>query len=311
MGLIDCHVHLYPPVINRDPAGWAGRHGEPHWAQLCTRRRKDGHPVQSFPSPGALLRAMDAAGVERAVLQGWYWEQPENCATQNRFYAKCVSRHTDRLSAFATLHPRAGPDAVRDEVRRSVDAGLVGLGELSPHSQGYAMDDPGFLAALDLAAQWGLPVNLHVTDPRSRPYPGRIETPLADFARLAAAFPAVTFILAHWGGLGPLQPGIEPAPANVLYDTAASPLMYDETIWRRFLQAVPAGRVLFGSDFPLNLYPRIDAEANLTRLVAELHRAGLDAATLRAMVQENPRRVLAAARAHRPAITRRTAPGTR
>ncbi len=294
MGLIDCHVHLYPPTINRDPAGWAARRGESHWAKLCTRRRKDGQPVQSFPSPGALLRAMDAAGVERSVLLGWYWEQPENCATQNRFFARCVRQHPDRLMAFATVQPRAGQDSALGEVRRAHDEGLVGLGELSPHSQGYAMEDPAFSAVLDLAAELKLPVNLHVTDPASRPYPGRVETPLADFARLAARFPAVTFILAHWGGLGPLLPGADPLPANVLYDTAASPLMYDETVWRRFLQAVPSDRVLFGSDYPLNLYPRIDAEANMTRMIAELHRAGIDAATLRAMVEENPRRLMAA-----------------
>lgn len=299
MGLIDCHVHLYPPAINRDPAAWAARHGEPHWAQLCTRRRKDGRPVQSFPSPGALLSAMDAAGIERSVLLGWYWELPENCATQNRFFARCIRQHPDRLSAFATVQPRAGRDGAVAEVRRAHDEGLVGLGELSPHSQGFPVDDPAFVAVLEVAGELRLPVNLHVTDPQSRPYPGRVETPLADFARLAAAFPAVTFILAHWGGLGPLQPGATPAPANVLYDTAASPLMYDETVWRRFLQVVPADRVLFGSDFPLNLYPRIDAEANLTRLAAELHRAGLDAATLRALVHENPRRMLGAAASRR------------
>jgi len=50
--------------------------------------------------------------------------------------------------------------------------------------------------------------------------------------------------------------------------------------------------VLFGSDFPLNLYPGIDAEPNLSRLVAEVHRSELDAAALRAIVADNAKRLL-------------------
>ena len=59
-----------------------------------------------------LLRAMDAAGISRAVLLGWYWEKPATCAGQNRFYAACVRAHPDRLMAFATLHPAAGREKV-------------------------------------------------------------------------------------------------------------------------------------------------------------------------------------------------------
>src|ERR1019366_4780343 len=109
--IIDGHVHLYPPEINRDPAGWAAAHDEPHWAVQCTRRRKDGSPVQGFPSLDDLLRAMDAAGGGRAVLLGWYWQTPAACARHNRFYAECLRRHPDRLSAFAALHPGAGCEA--------------------------------------------------------------------------------------------------------------------------------------------------------------------------------------------------------
>jgi predicted TIM-barrel fold metal-dependent hydrolase len=291
--LIDSHVHLYRPAVNRDPAGWAKRQGEPHWALLSTRRRQDGRAVQGFPGVTALLRAMDAAGVARAVLLGWYWERPETCALQNRFYAKCVRTHSDRLAAFAAVHPAAGRKATLEEVRRAKGEGLCGLGELSPHSQGYKVGDATFGAVLRLAAKLRLPVNLHVTDPDSREYPGRVETPLKDFMWLARKYPETTFILAHWGGLLPLRhPAVLKLP-NVYYDTAASPLLYDEGIWRRFLAQVPPERVLFGSDYPLNVYPRIDAEPDMARLVAELHRCGLTAEQLRAVAGGNAKRLLA------------------
>src|SRR5476649_815142 len=117
---IDGHVHLYPPEVNRDPAGWALAQGEKHWAVLCTRQRS-GRSVQAFPDVAGLLAAMDAAGVERAILLGWYWETPASCARQNRFYAECLRAHPGRLSAFATFHPAAGAAAVAEELRWARD----------------------------------------------------------------------------------------------------------------------------------------------------------------------------------------------
>lgn len=291
MPLIDAHVHLYPPAVNHDPAGWAAAQGEPHWAQLCTRRRKEGRPVQAFPSVDELLRAMDAASVGRAVLLGWYWERPETCRLQNDFHAQCIAQHPDRLSAFATLHPAAGLAATLAEIDRARAAGLIGLGELSPHSQHVAIDDPVLAAVFERAGELALPVNLHVTEPESRDYPGRVATPLADFLTVARRHPRTNFILAHWGGRLPLL-ATEAMPANIWYDTAASPLLYPQTFWRGFVDRVPSGRVLFGSDFPLNLYPKIDAEPDMRRLVAEVHRSELSADALRAIVGDNARRLL-------------------
>jgi len=288
--IIDAHVHLYPAGTDLDPSGWAAQAGEHHWAILCTRRRRDGRPVQTLPTVDELLVAMDEAGVERAILLGWYWEKPATCAWQNRFYAACVRAYPDRLSAFATVHPGAGMEPALAELQRAYEEGLIGLGELSPHSQGYAVDNPVFTAVLARAGELGWPVNLHVTDPAGAMYRGRIETPLADFAAVARAFPATTFVLAHWGGLLPLASGLAGAGdlANVYYDTAASPLLYDADIWTRVLPAVGSDRVLFGSDFPLNLYPRLDQAPSLVRLVAEARQGGAGPAVLWA----NARRLL-------------------
>ena len=148
-------------------------------------------------------------------------------------------------------------------MHRARDGGLIGVGELSPHSQGFALDDPVFREVLTLASDWMMPVNLHVTDPR-----------------LAREFPTVTFILAHWGGALPLHDTSAATLTNVFYDTAASPLLYDESIWRRFAAVVPEDRVLFGSDYPLNLYPKRDAKPEMSRLIAEAKAAGAGAALL-------------------------------
>ena len=281
MRVIDCHVHLYPPEVNRDPAGWARANGETQWAGLAMRRRKDGRAVQTFPSVSELLREMDRSEVERSVLLGWYWSKLETCEQQNRFYAKCVRAHPDRLSAFATIQPLAGPEATLAELRRACADGLIGLGELSPHTQGVATDDSVFREVLGLAAELRLPVTLHVTDPNSRIYPGRVETPLEDFVRLARAMPRVRFVLAHWGGLLPMRDPETTALPNVFYDTAASPLVYDDSVWSRFFAAVPTERILFGSDYPLNVYPKLEAAPTMARFIAEAKNAGATENVLR------------------------------
>ena len=295
MRIIDAHVHLYPPEVGRDPAAWAAARGEPHWAALCTRRRRDGRAVQTFPAIEQMLQDMDAAGVEKAVLLGWYWQKPETCAWQNRCYARWVAAHPDRLAAFATIHPAAGEPAVRAEIHRAREEGLRGLGELSPQSQGYAVDDPVFTAVVALAAELGMPVNLHATDPSTRPYPGRTETPLEDFRRLAKAHPRAKFLLAHWGGGLPqweANPTVRQELANVRYDTAASPLSYDDRVWRSTQDLVPAEKVIFGSDYPLILYPKTENAPGWRNLLAEIAGAGLTPEAQAAVLGGNVARLL-------------------
>ncbi|MBC8039983.1 MAG: amidohydrolase [Opitutaceae bacterium] len=272
--VIDAHVHLYPPDVNRDPAGWAVAHGEPQWARMSVRTRKaTGRAVQGFPSVDELLRDMDAAGVDRAVLLGWYWERQENCVAQNRFYAECVRAHPDRLSAFATVQAGAGTAALA-EVRRAHADGLCGLGELSPHSQGVAVDGEPWRALMALAGELGLPVNLHVTEPESAAYPGRVETPLGDFWAMARAWPQVKFILAHWGGRIWQAAGEtgKKLPENVWVDTAAMPLLYgaaQSEVWGAGLAACGPERVVWGTDYPLALYPKEPDRQTMAGFLAE------------------------------------------
>jgi predicted TIM-barrel fold metal-dependent hydrolase len=128
---------------------------------------------------------------------------------------------------------------------------------------------------LELAAELKLPVNLHVTDPASRKFPGRVETPLADFVRLAREFPQTTFILAHWGGGLAWSPETAALP-NVWFDTAASPLLYGPEVWAK----MRTDRMLFGSDYPLILYPQTEREPGFAGLLAEARQAGASADVL-------------------------------
>lgn len=291
--IIDCHVHLYPDAAIADPAGWAAARGEARWAAMVGPRADGGASLQGWANEERLLRDMDAAGVDRAVLLGWYWENEATCAEQNRFFAEVVRRHPDRLEACATLHAAAGVDGVRAELARCRDEGLSGLGELCPPAQGFGYDDPALAAALELAAQWRWPVNLHVTEPAGRAYPGRVETPFMELLALAGRHPAVRFVFAHLGGLLPffeLNRAVAKPLANVWYDTAASPLLYRPEVFPLVAKAIGAERILYGSDYPLRLYPKTQGEPELARFLAEIRGSGLGESELRAVLGGNWRR---------------------
>lgn len=274
--IVDAHVHLYPPSVNCDPIAWGRAHAETHWAMLCTRQRKSGQWVQGFPSVDQLLLEMDRCGVERSVLMGWYWQWPETCAEHNAFYSECVRKHPDRLSAFASFHPAGGRDVCIEIVNTARERGFCGLGELSPHSQGYDISDPIFAEVMERAGELRLPVNFHVTDMKTGEYPGKVDTPLRDFLWLAHTYQHTNFILAHWGGRLPLHDEEAADLYNLFYDTAASPLLYGDAIWGQFLGVVPQERVLFGSDYPLNLYPKAGTVPLMEGLINEASAHGAD-----------------------------------
>jgi len=294
MRIIDCHVHLYPPALNAAPSEWARSAGEAHWALLCARVRKSGRAVQGFPSVDGLLRAMDLAGVERAILQAWYWEKHDTCRMQNRFYADCIHTHPDRLSACGTFHAAAGKNAVRAEIDWLAEAGFVGLGELSPHSQTFSAQDPVWQDALEYCGQKDLPVLIHVTEPNSNAYPGRVLTAPQDFVDWAKTFPATTFVLAHWGARLPMDPALGDEIRrcrNVFFDTAASPLLYDPSVFAEMISAVGAERILFGSDFPLVLYPKTETEPSIASFVAQVKALGLKASDMERIFSGNAKYV--------------------
>jgi uncharacterized protein len=295
MARVDCHVHLYPPEVAADPRGWGQARGEALWTLLCTRVRKTGQPVQAFPDVETLLRAMDAAEIDRAILQGWYWENQHTADLQNEFFARCMRAYPDRLSACATLHAANLKGDIAGALAALKEAGFVGIGELSPHSQNIAVDSVAWSQLVQEAGRVGLPLLLHVTEPVSRNYPGRVLTPLSDFVALAERFPQTTFVLAHWGARLPLDPTLGEQIRrcrNVFYDTAASPLLYDSAIVAEMMNAVGADRILFGSDYPLILFPREETEPAISSFARQLRSCpGLDVSGREAIFSLNAKTV--------------------
>jgi len=290
-GIVDAHIHMYAAQVAADPAAWARAHGEPGWGACVAPAGR--RSIQGWADPEALIADMDEAGVEACVMLGWYWERQETCELQNGWYAEWIRRHPGRLIGFAAVQPAQGRRSL-EALERALDSGLVGVGEILPQAQGFTLDDPWWRRVVETAVGRRVPITLHATDPEAGAGAGP-RTPLADYVRLAREYPEATLILAHWGGgMAVRGAGLEGGalPANLYFDTAASPLLYKPGVFREAVERVGAGRILYGSDYPLLLYPARERKPGFKRFLEEIGSAGLNAGEREAILGSNIRRLL-------------------
>jgi predicted TIM-barrel fold metal-dependent hydrolase len=257
VNIIDSHCHCYPPHLAANPRAWAAANNEPHWADLVAPL--DRPSIQGWASVDQTLAAMDVAGVAQTVLLGWYWQNEATCFLQNQEIAKWVKHAPDRFIGFASIHPGSSAEAVIKQCQEAKNLGLRGIGELHTGVQCFNASSAGWMALADWCCAHNWPINLHATEAAGQDHPGSVATPLNDFVRMARAHPQLKLILAHWGGglaFFELNPHLRKILKNVYYDCSATPLLYEPSIFRRIIDIVGYQKILFGSDFPLRLYPR-------------------------------------------------------
>jgi predicted TIM-barrel fold metal-dependent hydrolase len=285
MEIMDVHVHCYPAEVVENPIGWADAHGERHWGSLVTQG------PQGWADPEGLLRAMDRDGISKVLLQAWYWENPETARRQNEWHARWLERYPDRFMACAAIHPAM--ENPLGELESARKWGACAVGECLPVVQdkrGWSHPAWEHILAWTTRQQW--PLCVHLTEPVGHSYPGRIETPLHEAIDLFERHPGQKWICAHWGGGLPfysLNRRVQKCLDNVWFDTAASPLLYDRKIWKTVCDLVGPDKILFGSDFPLLLYPRRHKTPGWAPLLEEFHTSGLPADARRKIAAGNYR----------------------
>lgn len=272
----DSHVHLFPEEVYHNWDKYADR--DPWFAALTKKPENGKGTEEAWVNIPEALTAADAAGVHGLAMQGWYWNDAGLMTLHNDYMAEAFRRHPERLLGFASVNPKFGERAIA-EIERCVALGFSGIGELGPGGNGYDFLDPDFLTVLDCARHYHLPVCIHCGEPVGHPYAGRDTTSLVPLPDIAKHFPDLTLILSHLGGGLPfyaMNPRLEKAMGNVYYDTAANPLLYDIRSIRAVMTMVGADRLLYGSDFPLLLYPSRCREADFTLFLSDIREnAGL------------------------------------
>jgi len=200
-------------------------------------------------------------------------------APANDSLAAFAAEAPGRYVAFATVDPI--DPAAADEIHRCATVhGMRGV-KLHPWVQGFSPHAPGLDPICEAAAALGIPVLLHDgTPPFSAPL---------QIASLARRHPRTTIVLGH-GGLHDLwreaATAVEAAP-NLHICLCATP----PYAMRALVERCPLDRILYGTDGGLLPEPR---QQYVTLRIRQLERLGLTPRQRAAILDENPRRLLAA-----------------
>lgn len=274
--IVDFHTHLLPASFHERRSEIASR--DATFAALFGA----GGPMTTAER---LVSAMDEDGIDLSVVLGYGWCDRDAAREANDCLLDAAARYPGRIAAFCSVHPGWGDDALR-EVERCADAGAVGIGELHPTSQGIDLAVDGQMEPLSrLAAERGLLITVHGSEPVGHAYPGKGSMTPERLLALAERFPDVRWVFAHWGGGLPfyaLMPEVRAALANTYFDSAATPLLYGSRVFEVAARAVGAKHILFGSDYPLLSASRVTEQAHST----------LDAAAAQAVLGGNAARLL-------------------
>jgi len=250
MEIIDFHVHITPPEIIADWRNYAEK--EPYFSLLSHS------PKNKFATAPDVIAALDAAGFDKAVVFGFAFNDAGLCRYVNDYVIESVTQYPERLIGFMAVAP--GSAELEKEVERCHAAGLRGVGELFPEGQGFDIADTRQTAALAAAcAHFDMPLLIHANEPLGHEYAGKTKTSLRALERFIANNAGLNIVLAHWGGgllFYETMPEIQEQCRNVYYDTAASPLLYDPSVYRAACAIGLSEKILFGSDFPLLSHSR-------------------------------------------------------
>ena len=276
--IIDCHTHIFPDEVRKNRESFCKR--DEGFSFIY------GNPKARMAGVEDLIVSMDKSGVERSVICGFPWSQPDLCSFHNQYLMASASKYPKRLIVFISLL-FSNPDWSERELNRWTKEGAKGVGEIAFYRREMTSEDiDSMKPVLTQMEKKGIPLLLHVNETIGHPYPGKGMTPLERFYELIVSFPELPVVLAHWGGGLPfyeLMPEVVKAMANVYYDTAASPFLYSKKIYSAVSKIVGVRKILFGTDFPL-ISPQ--------RYFRELEESGLSKEDQRKILGVNVSRLL-------------------
>ena len=245
--IVDVHTHIFPPRMLEQREQLAA--ADPGFAELY------GDPRAKMATAQDLLASMDAASVDVSVAAGFWWRSAELAQDHATYLIESAAASDGRILPFVPVDLAA--DGAKERIRAAADAGARGLGEVRPGNQGLD------IAAANELLGWAseelaLPLLLHSSEDVGHRYAGKARgyTPGALWRLLVSCSSHARVIAAHWGGGFPfyaLMPEVRVLldDGRVVFDTAASPLLYEPAVFERVLELAGEERVLWGSDFPL------------------------------------------------------------
>jgi uncharacterized protein len=275
--IIDFHTHIFHPKLKADRGPYLS---DPLFRSLYASARASLATVED------LISGMDRDGVDKSVAVNVSWGSLSLCAETNDYLMECAARFPGRIVAFGTVNLAEGDSALR-EIERCSKGGLVGIGEMR---LGRDWFDEANEASQEEFSQTLTSLNMallvHASEPVGHEYPGKGDTTPELLYRLTCRFPDLKLVCAHWGGGLPfygLMPEVKKALAGVMFDTSASPYLYEPQVYQEVIRILGAGCILFGSDYPL---------MPASRLLKQIRGLGLSGADEEAILSGNAIRLL-------------------
>lgn len=244
--IIDFHTHIFPKAIRDSREDYFS--AEPAFKLLYNS------PEAKLSGVKNILETMDQQHVDKSVIFGFPWETKDTFKRHNDYIMDAVSKHPTRLVGLGCFDAFA--EGAVAEAERCIKNGLSGIGELafyrSPLDDTILKRLEPIMAALRVS---NLPALIHTNEPIGHPYSGKVNMTIQQIDNLVARFSENKIVLAHWGGglfyFYLMKKQIKSHLAKVYFDTAASPFLYDSTIYPIAVQILGSHKILFGSDYPL------------------------------------------------------------
>lgn len=194
------------------------------------------------------IEAMDAAGVDVAVLSAWHG--PHGALISNDEVAGFMAAHPDRFAGLASVDLRDPVGAIRELRRCVTELGFKGL-RMLPWLWELPPTDRRFYPLFATCVELGVPFCTQVghTGPLRTSETGR---PIPYIDDIAIDFPDLTIVCGHIG-----YPWTEEMVAvarkhrNVVIDTSAYTVRRYPPELVRYLKADGRHKVLFGSNSPM------------------------------------------------------------
>jgi predicted TIM-barrel fold metal-dependent hydrolase len=187
-----------------------------------------------------LLRDMDALGITSSVVLPF--DLP--IGARNADHLLEVTRRYPRLLPFGSVHP-LDRDA-EQRLDRQQAAGAHGV-KLHPNGQFISPDHPKTLHLCGRCGQRGLPVLFHCGPVGIEPKAAARRSQVERYERTIAENPDTTFVLGHSGALQHDQAvRFADRYPNTYFELSCLGL----AALRQVLEAVPADRLLYGTDWP-------------------------------------------------------------
>jgi predicted TIM-barrel fold metal-dependent hydrolase len=192
MRVIDAHIHIPPYHMMK-----------PEARRTFLARKPDPAAIEALSEdPAALLRHMDAEGIERAGLINYV--SPDVIGFDggvNAWAARYAAADPSRLIAFGSIDPRT-TDGVGEAVDRLLEMGIRALKVHPPHqlvaANAYLDSQPQLAELYGRAQAAGVPVTIHTG---TSVFPGarsRLGDPMP-IDDVAIDFPKLTILAAHGG----------------------------------------------------------------------------------------------------------------